>query len=125
MIGQASSHGWGRGLPLRGRSVVACGWERGWDALSSTAVWDNATGVRRLLVLMTRETVARSRDTTEHGMTLTKPVVRRRDERDDLHCGGTTRDPRRWPREGLGQDMLLRGPDAARDALGEGAAQPV
>jgi hypothetical protein len=44
MIGQASSHGWGHGLPLRGRSVVVCGWERVWEALSSTAVWDNETG---------------------------------------------------------------------------------
>ena len=80
MLGQASSHGWGRGPPLRGRSsVVVCGWERIWEALSSTAVWDNATGVRQLLVLMTRETVARSRDTTEHGMTLTKPMDQRRE----------------------------------------------
>ena len=66
MIGQASSHGWGRGLPLRGRSVVVCGWERGWEALSSTAVWDNAPGGRQRLVLLTSETVARARDTTEH-----------------------------------------------------------
>src|SRR5882724_341531 len=52
-------------------------------------------------------------------------TVWRRDERDDLRCGGQTRDPRGWPREGLGQDVLLRRPEAAGDAVGEGVAQPV
>src|SRR5262245_17487558 len=52
-------------------------------------------------------------------------TVERRDGYDDLRCGWYTGDPRRWPREGIGTDVLLRGPDSARDALGEGATQPV
>jgi len=65
MIGQASSHGWDHGLPLLGRSVVVFGWERVWEALSSTAMWDNETVVRQLHVLITIYTITRYRDTTK------------------------------------------------------------